>query len=57
VPGIETHRARRVRIETAKVQRREVDGDEIDPGKSMDIEVIPHSLIVCAPRTRSKNAV
>jgi diacylglycerol kinase family enzyme len=52
IPGVETYSARRVRLEAAQVQRREVDGDQIETNKSMDVEVMPGSLIVCAPQAQ-----
>jgi diacylglycerol kinase family enzyme len=50
VPRVETYHAKRVRIEATLVQRREIDGDEIEPGTIMNVRVVPQALLVCLPR-------
>lgn len=49
VPRLETYRAKRVSIDARVVQRREIDGDEIAPGKTMLVNVVPGALILCGP--------
>jgi diacylglycerol kinase family enzyme len=50
VPRIETYHAKSVHIEAARVQRRQVDGDEIEPSNGMTIRVVPHAVLVCVPQ-------
>lgn len=49
VPRVETYHAKRVHIEAPYAQRRQVDGDEIDPGSIMDVNVVPRAVLVCVP--------
>lgn len=51
VPRVETHRASRVRIEATSLQRRQVDGDELEAGTTLDAHVMPGALLLCAPET------
>jgi diacylglycerol kinase family enzyme len=53
VPQMETYTAERVEIRSAKPQPRQLDGDLIDPGKSMSISVRPQALLLCVPRPAS----
>jgi YegS/Rv2252/BmrU family lipid kinase len=50
VPMLETFRARRVEIESDRVQPRELDGDVIDPGRTLVITVRPSALTLCVPQ-------
>jgi hypothetical protein len=49
VPMLETFRARQVEIDSDRVQPRELDGDVIDPGRTLVITVRPSALTVCVP--------
>ena len=48
-PAMETFRARRVEIVSTKTQSREVDGDVIESGRTMTVEVEPRALVLCVP--------
>jgi diacylglycerol kinase family enzyme len=50
VPRMEAYKAARVEIRTAKPQPRQLDGDLIEPGTSMTIEVKPKALLLCVPQ-------
>jgi YegS/Rv2252/BmrU family lipid kinase len=49
VPRVETYHAKSVHIEATYTQRRQVDGDEIAPGRTMDFKVAPRAVLVCVP--------
>lgn len=51
VPRVEIYHAKVVHIEANRAQRRQVDGDEITPGKSMTMRVVPGAIVVCVPQT------
>ncbi len=38
-------------IEANRAQRRQVDGDEIKPSRSMTMRVVPSAIVVCVPQT------
>lgn len=50
VPRMEVFRARRVQITSNRAQPRELDGDLIEPGRSLTAEIKPQSLWLCVPR-------
>jgi len=50
VPRMEVFRGRRVRITSNRVQPRELDGDLIEPGRVLNVEVRPAALWLCVPR-------
>jgi len=50
VPRMELFRARRVEIVSDRAQPRELDGDLIEPGRSLTAEIRPGALWLCVPR-------
>jgi diacylglycerol kinase family enzyme len=48
-PQVETFRSRRVEVVATTAQPRELDGDEIDPGERLVVEVAPAALLLCVP--------
>ncbi len=50
VPLMETFTAERVEIHSRGTQPRQLDGDLIDPGRSLKIHVKPRALLLCVPR-------
>jgi diacylglycerol kinase family enzyme len=50
VPLMETYTAKRVEIFSNRAQPRQLDGDLIEPGKSLKISVKPKALLLCVPR-------
>ncbi len=50
VPLMETYTATRVEILSNRLQARQLDGDNISPGKSMKIHVRPRALVLCVPQ-------
>lgn len=46
---LERHRGRRVLVEASRPQPRQLDGDVIEDGRTMDITVEPHALQVRVP--------
>ena len=50
VPRMETYRAERVEIRSNHPQPRQLDGDLIEPGKSMKIHVRNKALLLCVPQ-------
>ncbi|TDB78660.1 diacylglycerol kinase family protein [Micromonospora sp. KC721] len=50
VPRMEVFRARRVEISSDRPQPRQLDGDLIEPGRSLRVEIRPASLWLCVPR-------
>jgi len=50
VPLMETYTARRIEIHSAKPHPRQLDGDLIEPGKTMSISVRPRALLLCVPQ-------
>jgi len=53
VPRMETYSAERVEIRSNRVQPRQLDGDLIDPGKTMSIHIKPRALLLCVPQPDS----
>jgi diacylglycerol kinase family enzyme len=50
VPLMETFSAERIEIVSNRAQARQLDGDLIDPGKTMRITVRPRALLLCVPQ-------
>jgi diacylglycerol kinase family enzyme len=50
VPLMETFTAERIHIVSDHVQPRQLDGDLIDPGKSLTITVRERALLLCVPQ-------
>jgi len=48
--GMEVRRGRRIEVRTSKEQPRQVDGDLIEPGTRLLVEVLPGLLELCVPR-------
>jgi diacylglycerol kinase family enzyme len=53
VPLMETYAAKRIEIFSNRPQPRQLDGDLIDPGKSLKIQIKPKSLLLCVPQPES----
>lgn len=53
IPRMETYTAERVEISSNRPQPRQLDGDLIDPGKSMKIHVRHRALLLCVPQPDS----
>ncbi|AGL19880.1 diacylglycerol kinase family protein [Actinoplanes sp. N902-109] len=53
VPRMETYSAERVEIRSARPEPRQLDGDLIDPGKSMSIGLRHRALLLCVPQPDS----
>jgi len=49
VPLMETYTAERVEIQTRTTQQRQLDGDLIEPGRSLKIQIKPGALLLCVP--------
>src|SRR3954452_16692721 len=49
VPLMETYTAERVEIQTRTTQQRQLDGDLIEPGRSLEIQIKPAALLLCVP--------
>jgi diacylglycerol kinase family enzyme len=49
VPLMETYTAERVEIQTRQIQQRQLDGDLIEPGRSLKIHIKPAALLLCVP--------
>jgi diacylglycerol kinase family enzyme len=50
VPRMEVFRGRRVEVFSNRAQPRELDGDVIEPGRSLRVEIRPRALWLCVPR-------
>ncbi|MEU9740738.1 diacylglycerol kinase family protein [Micromonospora chersina] len=50
VPRMEVLRGRKVVITSNRAQPRQLDGDLIEPGRSLKAEIRPESLWLCVPR-------
>jgi diacylglycerol kinase (ATP) len=50
VPQMEVLRGNRIRIVSDQPQPRELDGDVIDPGSTLDVTVLPGALWLCVPQ-------
>jgi hypothetical protein len=46
---METFTAERVEIHTRSAQPRQLDGDLIEPGRTLKISVKPKALLLCVP--------
>jgi diacylglycerol kinase family enzyme len=53
VPLMETYTAERIEIKSDRVQQRQLDGDLIEPGKTMQIKIKPKALLLCVPLPES----
>jgi diacylglycerol kinase family enzyme len=53
VPRMETFTAERVEIRSNRPQPRQLDGDLIDPGRSLTIQVKHRALLLCVPQPES----
>ena len=49
IPLMETFTAERVEIYTRNTQPRQLDGDLIEPGRSLKIHIKPRALLLCVP--------
>ena len=49
VPLMETFTAERVEIYSRRSEPRQLDGDLIDPGRSLKINIKPRALLLCVP--------
>jgi diacylglycerol kinase family enzyme len=49
VRRMETFRARHVEVFSTRPQPRELDGDLIEPGRTLDVTVRPGALLLCVP--------
>jgi hypothetical protein len=47
---MESYTAQRVEIYSNRAQARQLDGDNIAPGKVMKIHVRPKALLLCVPQ-------
>lgn len=50
VPRMEVYRARRVEITSNRTQPRELDGDLIEPGRVLRVQIRRRALWLCVPR-------
>lgn len=50
VPGMETFRGHHVVVASNRPQPRQLDGDVIEPGRSLDVRVEPRAIWLCVPR-------
>ncbi|MEV1289566.1 diacylglycerol kinase family protein [Micromonospora sp. NPDC049679] len=50
VPRLEVFRGRRVEITSNRPQPRELDGDLIDPGRTLRVDIRPRALWLCVPQ-------
>jgi diacylglycerol kinase family enzyme len=53
VPLMETYTAERVEIHTRRAEQRQLDGDLIEPGRSLKINIRPRALLLCVPLPES----
>ena len=53
VPLMETFTAERIEIYTRRQEPRQLDGDLIEPGRTMKIQIKPRALLLCVPRPES----
>ena len=49
VPLMETFTAERVEIISRRIEQRQLDGDLIEPGRSLKINIKPRALLLCVP--------
>jgi diacylglycerol kinase family enzyme len=50
IPRMETFTARRVEIRSNRPQPRQLDGDLIEPDRTLTVTVRPQALVLCVPR-------
>jgi diacylglycerol kinase family enzyme len=50
VPGMEIYRGHRVEVASNRPQPRQLDGDVVEPGRSLRVEVRPQAIWLCVPR-------
>lgn len=50
VAHLDVLRAERIRVVSDREERRQVDGDVIDPGRTLTVTVRPQALELCVPR-------
>ncbi|GGK33027.1 sphingosine kinase [Pilimelia terevasa] len=50
IPSVETFRGARVEVVSDRPQPRQLDGDLIDPGDRLVVEVMPRAFWLCVPR-------
>ena len=55
VPRMEMLRGNRIRIVSDRPQPRELDGDVIDPGTTLDVTVRPGALWLCVPQPENSD--
>jgi diacylglycerol kinase family enzyme len=53
VPRMEQYTAELVEIRSNRAQQRQLDGDLIEPGKLMRVQIKPRALLLCVPRPAS----
>ena len=53
VPLMETYTAERIEIYSTRAQPRQLDGDLIEPSRSLKINVRPRALLLCVPQPES----
>ena len=53
VPLMETYTAERVEIYSNRPQQRQLDGDLIEPGKTLKVHVRHRALLLCVPQPDS----
>jgi YegS/Rv2252/BmrU family lipid kinase len=56
VPRMETFRATRVDVSSDRDQQRELDGDVIEPGRSLSVSIKPRALCLCVPEEPARPA-
>jgi YegS/Rv2252/BmrU family lipid kinase len=49
VPRLEIHQCSRIAVHTDRDRPRQLDGDVIAPGRTLDVSVRPGALLVCCP--------
>jgi diacylglycerol kinase family enzyme len=57
VPRMEVFRGHRVEVASNRPQPRELDGDVIEPGRSLRVEVRPRAIWLCVPRPQSADDI
>ncbi|MDG4824009.1 diacylglycerol kinase family protein [Asanoa sp. WMMD1127] len=50
VPRMETYRGHRIQVSSNRPQPRELDGDVIEAGRTLQVEVQPRAIWLCVPR-------
>jgi YegS/Rv2252/BmrU family lipid kinase len=57
VTRMETFRARRIEISSNREQQRELDGDVIEPGRTLSVSIRPAALCLCVPEEAPEGGV